>query len=87
MVKVQLMPLYDKIVVEIDDKQDIQSATGLTYTKDMSLSKNTTMAGKVVSVGCGRLMADGTLVPLIIRKLYISSSKRGVVRYDEDYKC
>lgn len=67
MVKVQLMPLYDKIVVEIDDKQDIQSATGLTYTKDMSLSKNTTMAGKVVSVGQGRLMANGEIVPLIVK--------------------
>lgn len=64
--KVQLMPLYDKIVVEIDDKQDIKSATGLTYTKDMSISHNTTMIGKVVAVGNGRLMADGTLIPLVV---------------------
>lgn len=67
MVKVQLMPLYDKIVVEIDDKQDIKSETGLTYTKDMSISKNTIMAGRVTEVGCGRLMADGNIVPLIVK--------------------
>ncbi len=65
--KVQLMPLYDKIVVEIDDKQDIKSATGLTYTKDMSISKNTTMVGKVVAVGDGRLLQDGTIIPLVVK--------------------
>lgn len=65
--KVRLMPLYDKIVVEIDDKQDIKSATGLTYTKDMSISKNTTMVGKVVAVGDGRLLQDGTIIPLVVK--------------------
>lgn len=65
--KVQLMPLYDKIVVEIDDKQDIKSATGLTYTKDMSISKNTTMVGKVAAVGDGRLLQDGTIIPLVVK--------------------
>ena len=49
--KMHLMPLYDKIVVEIDDKQNMQSETGLTYTRDMSLGSNTIMAGKVVAVG------------------------------------
>ena len=65
--KVQLMPLDDKIVEEIDDKQDIKSATGLTYTKDMSISKNTTMVGKVVAVGDGRLLQDGTIIPLVVK--------------------
>ena len=65
--KVQLMPLYDKIVVEIDDKQDIKSATGLTYTKDMSISKNTTMVGKVVAVGDSRLLQYGTIIPLVVK--------------------
>jgi len=65
--KVRLMPLYDKIVVEIDDKQNIKSATGLTYTKDMSISKNTTMVGKVVAVGDGRLLQDGTIIPLVVK--------------------
>ena len=62
--KMQLRPLYDKIVVEIEDKQEMTSETGLTYTKNMSISNNTTMVGKVVAVGNGRLMADGTLIPL-----------------------
>ena len=62
--KVQLIPLYDKIVIEIDNKQDIKSATGLTYTKDMSISSNTTLVGKVVAVGDGRLMENGDIVPL-----------------------
>lgn len=64
--KMHLMPLYDKIVVEIDDKQNMQSETGLTYTRDMSLGSNTIMAGKVVAVGNGRLMSNGEIVPLIV---------------------
>lgn len=59
-----LIPLYEKIVVEIQSKQEIKSSSGLTYNQDMSLSKNTSMVGKVVAVGNGRLMADGTVVPL-----------------------
>ena len=62
--KMQLRPLYDKIVVEIADKQEMTSETGLTYTKNMSISNNTTMVGRVVAVGNGRLMADGTIIPL-----------------------
>lgn len=60
----QLIPLYDKIVIEIDNKQNIKSATGLTYTKDMSISSNTTLVGRVVAVGDGRLMQNGEIVPL-----------------------
>lgn len=63
----KLKPLYEKIVLTIDDKQEIKSAAGLTYTKNMSISANTTMVGKVVAVGNGRLLADGTIVPLIVK--------------------
>ena len=66
--KMQLQPLYDKIVVEIADKQEMTSETGLTYTKNMSISNNTTMTGIVVAVGEGRLMADGTVVPLHVEE-------------------
>lgn len=62
--KMQLQPLYDKIVVEIADKQEIQSETGLVYTKNMSISNNTTMIGIVKAVGEGRLLADGNIVPM-----------------------
>lgn len=62
-----LKPLYEKIVIEIDDKQEIKSATGLSYTKNMSISANSTMIGKVVAVGEGRLLSDGTIVPLKVK--------------------
>jgi len=62
----RLQPLYDKIVVEVLDKQEIKSETGLTYTKNMSISNNTTMVGVVKDVGVGRLMSDGTVVPLLV---------------------
>ena len=62
-----LIPLYEKIVVKIEDKQEMESQTGLTYTKNMSISANTTICGRVVAVGDGRLMANGTLVPLKVQ--------------------
>jgi len=65
--KMQLQPLYDKIVVEIADKQEMTSETGLTYTKNMSISNNTTMVGIVKAVGEGRLLADGNIVPLKVK--------------------
>lgn len=43
------------------------SSTGLTYTKNMSISANSTMVAEVVAVGQGRLMADGTIVPLTVK--------------------
>lgn len=63
----RLKPLYEKIAVIIDDKQEVKSESGLTYVKNMSISANTTMIGKVVAVGDGRLMADGTIVPLKVK--------------------
>ena len=63
----KLKPLYEKIALIIDDKQEIKSASGLQYTKNMSISANTTMVGRVVAVGNGRLLADGTVKPLIVK--------------------
>lgn len=62
-----LKPLYEKIVLKIADKQEITSESGLTYTKNMSVSNNTSLIGEVVAVGNGRLLADGTVVPLIVK--------------------
>lgn len=62
-----LIPLYEKIVVKLKDKQEIKSNTGLTYTKNMSISNNTTMVAEVVATGKGRLLADGTIVPLVVK--------------------
>lgn len=63
----KLKPLYERIAVIIEDKQEVVSKTGLTYTKNMSISANTTMTARVVAVGEGRLMADGTIVPLKVK--------------------
>lgn len=62
-----LMPLYEKIVVKLQNKQEVKSATGLTYTKNMGISANSTMIADVVAVGEGRLLTDGTLVPLKVK--------------------
>ena len=63
----KLKPLYERIAVIIEDKQEVVSKTGITYTKNMSISANTTMTARVVAVGEGRLMADGTIVPLKVK--------------------
>lgn len=60
-------PLYEKIVVQMLNKQEMKSETGLVFTKDLSTTNYTTIKGKVVAVGDGRLMADGTLVPLKVK--------------------
>lgn len=62
-----LMPLYEKIVVKIDDKQELKSKGGLTYTANMSISANTAMKGKVVAVGEGRLLSNGEIIPLKVK--------------------
>lgn len=62
-----LQPLYEKIVIELESKQELKSSSGLTYHKNMSISGNTTMKGRVVAVGEGRLLSDGTIVPLKVK--------------------
>lgn len=62
-----LKPLYEKIVIELEDKQEITSSAGLSYTKNMSISANSTMVGKVVAVGEGRLLNDGTIIPMKVK--------------------
>ena len=62
-----LKPLYEKIVIELNDKQEIKSSSGLSYTKNMSLSSNSTMVGTVVAVGEGRLLNNGDIVPLKVK--------------------
>lgn len=63
----KLKPLYEKIAVIIDSKQEMKSSSGLTYTKNLSTNQYTTIVGRVVAVGDGRLLADGTIVPLKVK--------------------
>lgn len=62
-----LIPLYEKIVVDISEKQERKTETGLTFTLDMSSGKNTTMIGKVIAVGEGRILSDGTILPMRVK--------------------
>lgn len=62
-----LIPLYEKIVVKLRNKQEVKSETGLTYVKDFSTNKCTTLVADVVAVGEGRLLADGTIIPLKVK--------------------
>lgn len=62
-----LTPLYEKIVVEMDTKQEVKSTTGLVYTKNLSVSAETTVSAKVVAVGEGRLLANGEIVPMKVK--------------------
>ena len=62
-----LKPLYEKIVVKLKDKQEIESNAGIGISVDMSSNKNTVMKAEVVAVGEGRLLQDGTVVPLKVK--------------------
>lgn len=62
-----LVPLYEKIVVKLDDKQEVTTKTGLVYQKNLSLSNNTTTIAEVVAVGEGRLLTDGSTKPLKVK--------------------
>ena len=62
-----LVPLYEKIVVKLKDKQEIESNAGIVISVDMSSNKNTVMKAEVVAVGEGRLLQDGTVVPLKVK--------------------
>lgn len=84
-----LRPLYDKIVIKLKDKQEIKSETGLQLIKDMSISTNATMLGEVIAIGQGRLLADGKIVPLIVKvgdivlfsKMYGDAYNNGIDNY------
>ena len=56
------MPLYDKIIIELDNIQEQTSEAGIRIIQDMSANKYTVLQGKVIAVGRGRLLQDGTVV-------------------------
>lgn len=62
-----MKPIYDKIVLKMADIQEVTSETGLEWHRDMSESKNTTLVAEVVAVGEGRLLQDGTVLPLKVK--------------------
>ena len=60
------MPLYDKIIVELNNIQEQKSETGIVIIQDMSSNKYTIMEGTVVAVGEGRLLVDGSVKKPIV---------------------
>lgn len=62
----QLKPIYDKIVVKIDNTQEIKSSEGIVLNRNMNQSNHTVCKGTVIGIGQGRLLADGTVKPLIV---------------------
>ena len=55
-------PLYDKIIVELANKQEVKTKSGFTFTEDFSNSIYTILQGRVIAVGDGRLLQNGDLV-------------------------
>ena len=60
------MPLYDKIIVELNNVQEQKSETGIVIIQDMSSNKYTIMEGTVIAVGEGRLLVDGNVKKPIV---------------------
>ncbi|GIV01751.1 MAG: 10 kDa chaperonin [Fimbriimonadales bacterium] len=61
--KLKLRPLNDKVVLEVLEEED-KTASGL-YLPDTAKKKPQT--GKVIAVGDGRLLEDGTRAPMTVK--------------------
>ncbi|RMG25744.1 MAG: co-chaperone GroES [Armatimonadetes bacterium] len=59
----KLRPLNDKVVLEVLEEED-KTASGL-YLPDTAKKKPQT--GKVIAVGDGRLLEDGTRAPMTVK--------------------
>ena len=60
-------PLYDKIIIELQSKQEVTTESGFRFTQDMSSNKYTVLEGTVVACGDGRLLQDGTILPIKVK--------------------
>ena len=59
-------PLYDKIIVELNNIQEQVSESGIRIIQDMSTNKYTIQEGTVIAVGEGRLLQDGSIKKPIV---------------------
>jgi chaperonin GroES len=59
-----IIPLYDKILVEKLPLKNKETASGIVLTGS---EEGKSRIFKVLAVGCGRLMTDGKIVPLLIK--------------------
>ncbi|TLG73906.1 co-chaperone GroES [Culicoidibacter larvae] len=57
-----IQPLYDKVVIEVKEVETT-TASGIVLTESAGEKSN---AGVVVAVGTGRVLENGTVVPLAV---------------------
>jgi len=60
----KIIPLYDRVLIERVEENESKTAGGIIIP---DAAKEKTQLGKVVAVGKGRLLADGNLVPLLVK--------------------
>lgn len=86
----QLIPLYERIVVLVKSKQEVKSAGGIVVQQDMSVKGNNTMSGEVIAIGEGRVLQDGTILPLKVKVgdevVFTKMSGEDFNDGDNDYK-
>ena len=61
--KMKLQPLGDRVVVKRDESKEV-TAGGILLPDS---GKDRPARGKVVSIGDGRLLEDGTLAPFLVK--------------------
>lgn len=61
---VNIRPLFDRILIKRIDDQEEKTIGGIIIP---DAAKDKGQTGKVVAVGEGRLMTDGTIVPLRVK--------------------
>ena len=83
--KVKLQPLGDKVVVERDESEDI-TAGGIVLPDS---ARDKPSRGTVVAVGTGKLLDDGSLGEMQVKKgdrvLFTSYAPETISLEDEEY--
>jgi chaperonin GroES len=83
--KVSLQPLGDKVVVERDQSEDI-TAGGIVLPDS---AKDKPSRGKIVAIGTGKLLDDGTRGKMQVKKgdriLFTSYAPETIEIDDEEY--
>lgn len=61
----KIVPLYDRVLIERVEENESKTAGGIIIP---DAAKEKTQLGKVVAVGKGRLLADGKILPLLVKE-------------------
>jgi chaperonin GroES len=83
--KVSLQPLGDKVVVEREESED-RTAGGIVLP---DTAKDKPSRGKVIAIGTGKLLDDGSRGPMQVKKgdriLFTSYAPETITIDDEEY--